>query len=125
MGNLTSQTSSAPRGSSGAQPPANPLLNFMPMIVICAILYILVIRPQQRQAKEQRQMVDNLKNGDRVLTQGGIYGTVVSLKGTSVTVKIAENVKVEVSRSAITQVINENNNGQGEPTTVISGETRS
>src|SRR5579872_3905966 len=99
MGTLGTQTTAAPKG---AQPPANPLLNFMPMIVICGILYMLVIRPQQRQAKEHRKMVDRLKNGDRVLTQGGIYGTVVSLKGAVVQVKIADNVKVEVSRSAIT-----------------------
>ena len=109
MGTLGTQTAATPKG--GAQPPTNPLLNFMPMIVICAILYMLVIRPQQKQAKEHSSMVDSLKNGDRVLTQGGIYGTVVSLKGTIVQVKIADNVKVELSRSAITQVIVENANG--------------
>jgi len=123
MGTLGTQTSATPRGTSGAQPPSNPLLNFMPMIVICAILYMLVIRPQQKQAKEHRAMVDSLKNGDRVLTQGGIYGTVVSLKGAIVQVKIADNVKVDVSRASITQVIVENTNGA--PTAVISGDSAS
>jgi preprotein translocase subunit YajC len=113
MGTFGSQTTAAPKGSSGAQPPANPLLNFMPMIVICGILYVLVIRPQQKQAKDHRRMVDNLKSGDRVLTQGGIYGTVVSLKGASVWVKIADNVKIELSRSAVSQVLTENANGSG------------
>lgn len=119
MGTLGTQTSATPKG---AQQPTNPLLNFMPMIVICAILYMLVIRPQQKQAKDHRKMVDNLKNGDRVLTQGGIYGTVVSLKGPIVQIKIADNVKVELSRSAITQVIVENTNGS---TPVISGDRAS
>jgi preprotein translocase subunit YajC len=84
-------------------------MNFAPIIVVCLILYFLVIRPQQKQAKEHRRMLDNLKSGDRVLTQGGIYGTVVALKGTSVVIKIADEVKVEVSRGAITQVITDVN----------------
>src|SRR5436190_12631668 len=94
-----------------AVPATNPLLNFAPIIVVCLILYVLVIRPQQKQAKEHRQMLDNLKPGDRVLTQGGLYGVVVNLKGNSVIVKIAENVKAEFSRSAISQVVVDSTNG--------------
>jgi preprotein translocase subunit YajC len=83
----------------------NPIVSFVPMIVVIGILYMLIIRPQQQQAKEHRRMVDNLKTGDRVVTQGGIYGTVTSLKGNVVQVKIADNVRVDVSRSAISQVL--------------------
>ena len=83
----------------------NPIMSFVPMIVVIAILYFLIIRPQQQQAKSHRKMVDNLKAGDRVVTQGGIHGVVVNLKGNVVQVKIAENVKVDLSRSAITQVL--------------------
>ena len=109
---MGSQVAVAPRGTAGASAPApNPVLNFLPMIVICAILYLLVWRPQQKQAKQHRQMVDSLKSGDRVLTQGGIYGTVVSLKGSVVQVKIADNVRVDVNRASITQVLNEAANG--------------
>jgi preprotein translocase subunit YajC len=96
----------------------NPLMSFVPMIVVIGILYVLIIRPQQQQAKEHRRMVDGLKAGDRVVTQGGIYGTVTSLKGTVVQVKIADNVKVDVSRSAITQVLQASANGA--ETTVVS-----
>src|SRR4029077_6497137 len=85
----------------------NPIVSFVPMIVVVGILYMLIIRPQQQQAKEHRRMVDNLKAGDRVGTQGGIHGTVTSLKGNIVQVKIADNVRVDVSRSAITQVLQE------------------
>ncbi len=85
----------------------SPIISFVPMIVVIGILYLLIIRPQQQQAKEHRRMVDNLKAGDRVVTQGGIHGTVTSLKGNVVQVKIADNVRVDISRSAITQVLQE------------------
>jgi preprotein translocase subunit YajC len=109
-----------PKGSSPSAAPSNPLMSFMPMIVICLILYFLVIRPQQKSAKEHKLMIDNLKTGDRVLTQGGIYGTVASIKGAIVQLKIAENVRIDVSRSAITQVIKETSNSS--PATVVAGE---
>lgn len=86
-------------------------MSFVPMLVVIAILYVLIIRPQQQQAKEHRRLVDNLKTGDRVVTQGGIHGTVTSLKGQIVQVKIADNVKVDVSRTAITQVLQATTNG--------------
>jgi preprotein translocase subunit YajC len=85
----------------------NPIVSFVPMIVVIGILYFLIIRPQQQQAKDHRRLVDNLKTGDRVVTQGGIHGTVTSLKGNIVQVKIADNVRVDVNRSAITQVLQE------------------
>jgi preprotein translocase subunit YajC len=99
----------------------NPLMSFFPIIVVCGILYMLVIRPQQKQAKEHRRMLDGLKSGDRVLTQGGIYGNVVNLKGDTVIVKIADNVKVEVTRSSISQILTETSNGTpAAPQEVIS-----
>ena len=110
-GNVTTTTGASP--VSGAAP--SPLVSFAPVLVVCGILYMLVIRPQQKQSKDHKRMVDNLKPGDRVLTQGGIYGNVVNLKGSSVTLKIADNVKIEVSRSAISQVIVEASNGSATP----------
>ena len=84
---------------------ASPIMSFLPILVVCAILYFMVIRPQQKQAKEHKRMVDNLKSGDRVLTQGGIYGTVMILRDDQKTVqlKIAESpaVRIDVARSAI------------------------
>ena len=108
---MGSQVAVPPKGSPNAQPAPNPIMSFVPMIVVIGILYFLIIRPQQRQAKEHRSMVDSLKSGDRVVTQGGILGTVTSIKGGIVQVKIAENVKVDVNRTAITQVLHESTNG--------------
>ena len=97
--------------AGGPTTPMNPILNLAPILVPLLIMYVLLFRPMQKERKEHRRMVDNLKPGDRVLTQGGIYGTVVNLKGGVVQVRIADNVKVEIARSAITQVIVENTNG--------------
>src|SRR6266446_5288553 len=94
-------------------PSTNPIVSFVPMLVVIGILYFLIIRPQQKQAREHRRMVDNLKSGDRIVTQGGIHGTVTSLKGGVVQVKIADNVRVDVNRTAISQVLQESTNGSG------------
>lgn len=89
-------------------PPAaapNPIMSFVPILAIFAIFYFLIIRPQQKQMKEHQKMLDNLSNGDRVLTGGGIFGTVTSLRGPELDVKIAEKTVVTVARSTITKVL--------------------
>jgi len=112
---MGSQTAVPPRGSPNAQPAASPIVSFVPMIVVIGILYFLIIRPQQQQAKEHRKLVDNLKTGDRVITQGGVHGTVTALRGGIVQVKIADNVRVDVNRTAIAQVLQPSTNGSGSP----------
>lgn len=98
---------------------ASPIMSFIPMVVVIGILYFLIIRPQQQQAKEHRRLVDGLKPGDRVITQGGVHGTITALKGAIVQVKIADNVRVDVNRTAIAQVLSESTNGNLTP---VSGE---
>ncbi len=85
------------------------------MVVVIGILYFLIIRPQRQQAKDHRKMVDDLKSGDRIITQGGIHGTVSTIKGSIVQVKIADNVKVDVNRTAIAQVLTDSTNGSPAP----------
>ena len=89
----------------GAQP--NPLMSMVPIVAIFLIFYFLIIRPQQKQAKEHQKMLEALKKGDRVLTNGGLYGVVVGFRGEDVELKVAENVKLLVARSAITRLANE------------------
>ena len=73
-----------------------------PIILMIAVFYFLLIRPQQKKEKERRKMISALKTGDKVLTVGGIYGVVSSMKGEDVIVlKISDSSKVEVARSAI------------------------
>ncbi|MDR0410772.1 MAG: preprotein translocase subunit YajC [Treponema sp.] len=82
----------------------NPLVSFVPFILIIAIFYFLIIRPQNKKQKETQKMLDSLKKGDKIVTIGGIHGTIQNVKDKSVIVKIDDNVKVEFSRSAISSV---------------------
>lgn len=74
------------------------------MIVVMGIFYVLLILPQQRRQKQLRSMLEALKNGDKVVTSGGIYGTINGIDGDTVILKIADQVKIRVARSAIAQV---------------------
>jgi preprotein translocase subunit YajC len=80
---------------------AGGLTLFLPLILIMVIFYFLMIMPAQRRQKKVSEMLKNLKNGDKVITNGGIYGTIVGLEGDAVQLRIAEQVKIKVSRSAI------------------------
>jgi len=78
---------------------------FIPLIGMVVIFYLLLIRPQQKRQKETKKMIEALKKGDRIVTSAGMYGTVHGLKDDVVVVKIAENVKVEMLKSAVTGVV--------------------
>ncbi len=81
---------------------------FVPMICVFVIMYFLVLRPQQQQRKKLQEMVDNMKTGDAVVTTGGIHGVVSNLKdGNTLMLKIADNVRIEVDKSAIASVLKE------------------
>jgi preprotein translocase subunit YajC len=74
---------------------------FLPLILIMVIFYFLMILPAQRRQKKVNEMLGALKNGDKVITNGGIYGTIVGLEGDTVQLRIAEQVKMKVARNAI------------------------
>ncbi len=73
--------------------------------LIFIIFYFLLIRPQQKKQKQHQKLMDSLTKGDKVVTSGGIYGTVIGVKEGIVVLKIAEDVKIEVAKSAVTTVI--------------------
>jgi preprotein translocase subunit YajC len=80
------------------------LIAFAPLLVIMVIFYVLLILPAQRRQKKTQQMLSALKNGDKVVTNGGLYGTIVGLEDDAIQLRIADNVKVKVARSAIAGV---------------------
>ncbi len=84
---------------------AAALFQFLPILAIGAVFYFLVIAPANKQRKKTQEMLSTLKKGDRVLTSGGIYGTIQGVEAEVVYLKIAENVKVKVARSAVTSVV--------------------
>ena len=94
---------------TGAAPAGNPtltlLLQLLQFLPIFLILYLLLIRPQQQRQKKLDQMLKELKKGDRVLTTGGIIGIVVGLDDSKAVLRIADEVKVEFTKSAIVQVL--------------------
>lgn len=79
----------------------------LPILAVVAIWYFVVIAPASKQRRQTQQMLSSLKKGDRVLTSGGIYGTIQSVEPDSVQLRIAENVKVKVARSSVASVVNE------------------
>jgi preprotein translocase subunit YajC len=90
----------APAGGAGAQGAPPAWLNMLPLVAVFAIFYLLLIRPQQKKA-----MLDKLKKGDRVMTSGGIYGTIHSLTAEKAVLIVSENVKLEVNRGFISDVV--------------------
>lgn len=74
---------------------------FIPLILMFAIFYFLLIRPQQKKAKQHREMIGSLKKGDRIITSGGIHGRITGTTDTTLTVEIAEKVRVKVNRGNV------------------------
>ena len=92
--------------AASPSPAANPLASFVPIIFIFIIMYFVLFRPQIKRQKEQARLVSSIKTGDRVITASGIHGMVSNVKDRTVIVKIADNVKIEMEKSAITTVAN-------------------
>ena len=84
-----------------AQAPGG-IASFLPLILILGIFYLIVFLPARRRQKKLQEMIDNLKSGDKVVTSGGIYGTIVGFKDDRIQLRIADNVKIEISRNAVT-----------------------
>jgi len=98
---LFAQTAAAPKAGQ------SPVSMLVMMGVIFAIIYFLMIMPQRKKQKETQNMLSNMKKGDKIVTVGGLLGTVGNVKETTVMVKISDNTVVEFRKSAIASIINE------------------
>lgn len=88
--------------ANGGGAEASPMWSFVvPMVLMVGIFYFLLIRPQQKKAKEHKAILDNLKRGDRIITNGGIIGTIVSIDDQVIGLEVADRVKIEVARPYI------------------------
>ncbi len=99
------QFAMAPSNPDGG---ASPLSMLFPIVGMLLIFYFLLIRPQQKRQKATQKMITALKNGDKVLTSSGIYGTISGTKDDSFILKIADNVKIEILKSAVTATAEKN-----------------
>lgn len=84
------------------------LQQFGPLIVIFIIFYLIVIRPQQKKDKERRNMLNSLKEGDQVITVGGIYGNILDIKDDVITLDVGDKIKIKITLSAVGSVIKKN-----------------
>lgn len=89
-------------GGSGSQ---NPLTAFIPLVLIIVVFYFLLIRPQQKQRRQREQLLSAIKRGDRVVTSSGLHGTITGLTEHTVTLRVADQVKLEFDRSAVARVL--------------------
>jgi len=83
---------------------SNPIVSLMPVIFIFIIFYFLLIRPQKKAQEELKKMIAGLKKNDEVVTTGGMHGTIVNIKETTVTLKVDDNVKVDVEKSCVVRM---------------------
>ena len=93
------------QGGAAAQGGSGGFASFIPLILMFVIFYFLLIRPQQKKTKEHRQMIDNLKTGDRIITSGGIHGRITGVSENELTVEIAEKVRVKVNRASVSALV--------------------
>ena len=93
----------APAGGTGA---AGGFASFIPLILIFVVFYFLLIRPQQKQAKQHQKFLSELKKGTRVMTKGGIHGMITDLDGNILSLEIAKDVVIKISRDGIAGAIN-------------------
>jgi preprotein translocase subunit YajC len=91
------------------QPSSNPIIGFLPLLVIVGIFYVLVFMPMQRQKKNQQTMLKGLQNGNVVLTSGGIVGTIVTINNDDTLILRVkpDNVKIQIARSSVTNLVTE------------------
>lgn len=85
----------------------NPLAQLMPLLLMFAVMYFLLIRPQMKQQKDQARMQAQLKKNDEVVTTGGIHGTVVNIKDSVITLRVDENTRMDVDRASIGRLVKE------------------
>jgi len=101
--------------AEGEQQQGNPLSMFLPMIIIFVLFYFMLIRPQRRQQKEHQLKLSALRSGDEVVAAGGIHGLITNVADRTVTLKIADNVKIKVERQSVLSILKKADEPESEP----------
>lgn len=105
-------TNSAQNGGATTATPS-PWTSMLPMILaFIAIMYFLMIRPQQKREKERREMLNSLQKGDKVITTGGMYGTIVDISEDKVTLRVDDKVEIDFIKGAVAQVVSRASGGE-------------
>jgi preprotein translocase subunit YajC len=93
------------QGGAAAGQGAGGFTSLIPIVLMFVIFYFLLIRPQQKKAKEHREMISQVRKGDRIVTSGGLHGRVTAVSDATLTVEIADKVRVKIARGNISQVV--------------------
>ncbi len=80
-------------------------MGLLPLVLLFVVFYFLLIRPQQKKAKQHKQFIENLKKGDEVVTAGGMYGKITGITDNSVTLQIAEGVRIKVTKGSVADIV--------------------
>lgn len=102
---MTSIAYAMGQGGAGIGEGAGGFSSFIPLILMFAIFYFLLIRPQQKKTKEHREMVSNLKKGDRIITSGGLHARITGLDENTLTVELADKVRVKLQRGNVSGML--------------------
>lgn len=105
---------SAQQGAAGPAPRGNMLTALLPFVAVFAIFYLLIILPQRKKQKKHQDTVNNLKPGDRIVTTGGIFGTVMGVQPDRIELKVSANVKIDITKSAVGAVLSAERTGKAE-----------
>ena len=92
-------------GSQGAGGQGGGMFAFLPLILLFAVFYFLLIRPQQKRTKQHKAFMENLKKGDTVVTSGGLYGKITGITDEAITMEIAEKIRVKVAKNAVVDYV--------------------
>lgn len=103
-------------GTGGGGSGGGGFMALLPIILMFAIIYFLLLRPQQKRQRQQQMMLDSLRKGDRVVTAGGIFGTIVGIKEKQgvVVLRIADSVKVELAKASVARILKKGDDDEGE-----------
>jgi len=102
------------QAAPGARPQGNMLTALVPFLLVFVVFYLLIIMPTRKKQKKHQDLVNNLKPGDRVVTSGGIFGTVMGVQPDKIELKISANVKIDVTKSAIGAILGQGEKPQGQ-----------
>ena len=104
---LTSMFASLQAGQPASPSGGSFLTALLPFILVFVIFYLLIIMPSRKKQKRHQLMVEQLKSGDKIITTGGIYGTVMGVQPDRIEIKVSANVKIEITKSAVGAIINQ------------------
>ena len=102
-------------GGAGAQGGQGGFSSFIPLILMFVIFYFLLIRPQQKKTKQHREVINSLKTGDNIITSGGTYGKITAITDTTLTVEIADRVRIKIARGNVAGLVQAQSQNQPVP----------